>query len=74
MNNVAYSKKYEDEKEILSDKLSEYLKANQDPRELGGEMKRLGAKYFAEKDFYPRPSEEARKELGLEEEYSYIEK
>jgi hypothetical protein len=72
MNNVAYSKEYEDEKISLSEKLAGYLKANQDPRELGGEMKWLGAKYFAEKDFYPRPSEEARKELGLEEEYSYI--
>jgi len=56
----------------LSDKLSEYLKTNGDPRELGGEMKWQGAKYFAEKDFYPRPSEEARKALNLEEEYSYV--
>jgi hypothetical protein len=74
MNNVAYSKEYEEEKKILSDKLSEYLKVNQDPRKLGEEMKWIGAKYFAEKDFYPSPSEEARIELNLEEEYSHIEK
>jgi len=60
-------------KNILSEKLTEYLKANGDPRELGGEMKWLGAKYFAEKDFYPQPSEKAQKELNLKEEYSYIE-
>ncbi len=72
MNNVAYSEKYKQVKENLAGKLSEYLKANEDPRELGKEMKWLGAKYFAEKDFYPRPGAEAIKELNLEEEYSYI--
>jgi len=39
--------------------------------ELGGEMKWIGATYFAEKDFNPKPSEHARSELNLEEEYSY---
>ncbi len=29
-------------------------------------------KRFAEKDMTPRPSEEARSELNLQEEYSYI--
>ena len=52
--------------------LSKYLKANGDPRELGGDMKWLGAKYFAEKNFYPQPSEEAQRELNLDEKYSYI--
>jgi hypothetical protein len=37
-------------------------------------MKWLGAKYFAKKDFYPRPREETRNALNFEEEYSYIEK
>ncbi len=74
MNNVAYTEKYNKEKNILSNKLTEYLKAYEDPRELGGEMKWLGAKYFAEKDFYPKPSEEAQRELNLKEEYSYIDK
>lgn len=72
MNNVASAEKYQKEKNILSEKLTDYLKAAGDPRELGGEMKWLGAKYFAEKDFYPQPSDEAQKELNLKEEYSYI--
>jgi N-sulfoglucosamine sulfohydrolase len=73
MDNVAYSENYTEEKKRLSDKLTEYLKNNGDPRELGEEMKWLGAKYYAEKDLYPQPSEEAREELNLEEEYSYVE-
>lgn len=72
MNNVAYSKNYEKVKTDLSGKLSDYLKNNSDPRELGLEMKWLEAPYYAEKDKYPKPSEEARRELDLEEEYSYI--
>ncbi len=72
MNNVAYSERYKHVKEKLAVKLSAYLKANSDPRELGLKMKWLGTRYYAEKDFYPRPSEEAIKELKLEEEYSYI--
>ncbi len=72
MSNIAYSENYQKEKNFLSEKLTEYLKANGDPRELGTEMKWLGAKYFAEKDFYPRPSEKAREELNLKEEYSLL--
>jgi N-sulfoglucosamine sulfohydrolase len=73
MNNVAGLQEYVEEMDRLSEKFSDYLKANGDPREVGGEMKWLGARYFAEKDFYPRPGEEARKKLNLEEEYSHIE-
>jgi len=36
-------------------------------------MKWIGAPYYAEKDIYPRPSEEAQRELQLKEEYSYVE-
>lgn len=72
MNNVAYLKEYEDDKKSMSDRLTEYLKINKDPREVGGEMKWVGAKYFAEKDFYPRPSEDAIRTLGLESEYSLV--
>ena len=73
MNNVAYSEKYQKVKDLLSNKLTEYLKANDDPRVLGGEMKWLEAPYYAEKDKYPQPGEEARKELNLKNQYTYIE-
>jgi arylsulfatase A-like enzyme len=72
MNNVAGNSEYDEVRKMLSDKLTKYLEENGDPRELGGEMKWLGAPYYAEKDFNPRPSEEARQALNLEEEYSYI--
>lgn len=73
MNNIANSKEYKKIKILLSEKLTDYLNANKDPREIGGEMKWLRAKYYAEKDFFPKPSEEAKKELNLKDEYSYIE-
>ncbi len=72
MSNVAYSEGYEEARVLLSDKLTAYLKAQGDPRELGGEMKWLGAPYYAEKDKTPQPSEASQRELNLEEEYSYI--
>jgi arylsulfatase A-like enzyme len=72
MTNIANSPAYSGIKEMLSDKLTKHLRENGDPRELGGEMKWLGARYFAEKDMTPRPSEEARSDLNLQEEYSYI--
>ena len=71
MSNVAESPEYEEIREKLSGQLIAYLKDNGDPRELGGEMKWTGATYFAKKDFTPKPSEEARRELGLKEEYRY---
>jgi N-sulfoglucosamine sulfohydrolase len=71
MVNVAGAAGYGETRKMLSDKLTAYLKQNGDPRELGGEMKWLGAQYFAPKDFHPRPSKEARKALNLLEEYSY---
>jgi N-sulfoglucosamine sulfohydrolase len=72
MINIADDVEYSDISKMLSDKLTQYLQENGDPRELGGEMKWLGAPYYAEKDFNPRPSEVARQALNLEEEYSYI--
>jgi len=72
MNNIAYSEEYKEEKEALSQKLTSYLKENDDPRETGKEMKWLNAPYYAEKDKYPQPGEEAQKELNLKEEYTYI--
>ena len=72
MINIADVTDFSDIKEMLSDRLTKYLQENGDPRELGGEMKWLGAPYYAEKDFNPRPSDEAREALNLKEEYSYI--
>ena len=71
MVNIADLADYNDIRKMLSEKLTTYLQENGDPRELGGEMKWLGAPYYAEKDFHPRPSEEARQALKLKEEYSY---
>jgi N-sulfoglucosamine sulfohydrolase len=73
MKNVAYEKNYIETKEMLSVKLTNYLKEQGDPRELGTEMKWKGAPYYAEKDKTPQPSEESQKMFNLEEEYSYIE-
>ena len=72
MINIANAAEYGESRKILSDKLTDHLLENGDPRELGGEMKWLGASYFAEKDKTPRPSEKAQRELNLKEEYSYI--
>jgi arylsulfatase A-like enzyme len=72
MVNIADATEYSEVRKMLSDKLTKHLIENGDPRELGVEMKWLGAPYFAEKDKTPKPSEEARKELDLREEYSYI--
>jgi arylsulfatase A-like enzyme len=72
MINIVDVTDYSDIRKMLSDRLTKYLQENGDPRELGGEMKWLGAPYYAEKDFYPRPSDVARQALNLKEEYSYI--
>jgi N-sulfoglucosamine sulfohydrolase len=72
MNNVAGLEDYNKTKELLAGQLDKYLKETMDPRVVGGEMKWIDAKYYADKDFYPAPNEHARKELGLEEEYSYF--
>lgn len=72
MKNVVAVEEYQKDREMLAEKLDTYLRETKDPRLVGGEMKWIGAKYFAEKDFRPAPSENAIKELGLDEEYSYI--
>ena len=72
MINIAQEAEYREIKEMLSDKLTRHLKENGDPRELGGEMKWIGAPYYAERDKTPTPSEEARSALNLEEAYSYM--
>lgn len=72
MKNVAALDEYKNTKELLVEKLDNYLRETMDPRIIGGEMKWIDAKYYAEKDFYPAPNDHARKELGLKEEYSYF--
>ncbi len=72
MKNVVAVEEYQKDREMLDEKLDTYLRETKDPRLVGGEMKWIGAEYFAEKDFRPAPSENAIKELGLDEEYSYI--
>ncbi len=73
MNNVADDPGYQETKTSLAERLDAYLSKTGDPREVGGEMKWVGAEYFATKDKTPEPSAEAIEQLGLEEEYTYIE-
>ena len=72
MTNVAAEPEYEKVKTGLAERLTAHLKATGDPRETGAEMKWVGAQYFAEKDFHPEPSDEAREALGLEERYNWV--
>ncbi len=72
MRNVASEEAYSEARDRLSRQLTAYLEETGDPRETGGEMKWEGAEYFATKDKRPRPSRQAIEELGLDEEYSYI--
>ena len=73
MNNVAGNTLHASLKEDLVSQLRQHLAATGDPREVGGEMKWVGAKYFQERDLTPEPSPEAIEALGLEERYSYLE-
>jgi N-sulfoglucosamine sulfohydrolase len=73
MRNVAGDPAHQEAKARLAERLSAYLAETGDPREVGGEMKWEDAEYFAEKDKRPQPSEDSIEELGLEEEYSYVE-
>ena len=69
MNNVAGSPEFKEVKDLLCGNLTNYLKVQGDPRELGGRMKWMGAPYYAKTTAYP--SEQAQRELNLEPEYSY---
>ena len=72
MNNVADNDEYADDINVLRKQLDNYLIETKDPRVVGGEMKWIGAKYYAGRDFRPVTSKEARERLGLEKTYSYI--
>ena len=72
INNVAATEVYQETRKMFAEKLDNYLRETKDPRIVGGEMKWIDAKYYADKDFHPAPSDHAKGELGLEDEYSYI--
>lgn len=72
MNNIAKLAVYQETKQMLTEKLNEYLKNTDDPRVVGGEMKWIGSEYFAEKDKKPTPSKSSRQKLGLKKEYNYL--
>lgn len=72
MHNLASKKKYEKTKELLSSQLDDYLKETKDPRIVGGDLKWIGAEYYAPRDFHPVPNKEAREALGLKKKYSYV--
>jgi N-sulfoglucosamine sulfohydrolase len=72
IKNVAEKAAYVEIKNILAKHLEEYLRNTKDPQVLGTEKKWEKGKYYATKDFNPKPSEEARKLLGLKKEYKYV--
>ncbi|EPR71801.1 heparan N-sulfatase [Cyclobacterium qasimii M12-11B] len=71
LNNVAEQAEYHNTKEMLSKKLDAYLTETGDPRVIGGEMKWIGAQYFAERDKRPTPSKNSQEVFGLKKEYNY---
>ena len=74
INNLAYQENYASIKEDLVKQLDSYLIKTKDPRILGQEMKWEKGEYYEKADFTPRPGQEAREKLNLDEEYNYFEK
>ncbi len=72
MNNVAGEEEYADIQANLAKRLEEYLIETGDPRKTGGDMKWIGAEYYATRDFHPVPNKIARDSLGLKNRYSYL--
>lgn len=72
LNNVANVDAYADIRAELSDQLSEYLKTTGDPRETGTAFNWDTPRYYMDRDKRPKPSKEAIKALGLQEEYNYL--
>jgi arylsulfatase A-like enzyme len=71
MNNVADEEAYRQIKAGLISRLDAYLLKTKDPRILGQPLVWDSAGYGNDRDKTPHPSEEARRRLGLEEEYRY---
>lgn len=72
LNNIANVDEYEGMRARLSDQLTEYLITTGDPRETGTAFNWDTAKYYMDRDKRPKPSKEAIKALGLQEEYNYL--
>ena len=72
MNNVSEDPVYQKIKAKLSSQLSAYLVKTGDPRESGPPFNFDETEYYMEADKTPRPGEEAKKALGLEDEYNYL--
>lgn len=73
INNVADEPAYQEIKTKLSNQLTAYLEKTGDPREGGPAFNWDDAAYYQEADKMPRPGEDAKKALGLEDEYNYLE-
>ena len=72
MNNVAYLEEYKIIKQGLFSKLNVYLRNTKDPRVLGQNIIWDETRYYATKDFKPRPSQDAIETFGLKKEYNYF--
>ncbi len=72
MNNVACLEEYKEIKQGLSNKLTDYLRNTKDPRALGQNIIWDQTRYYATKDFKPRPGQKAIEAFGLEKEYNYF--
>lgn len=72
MKNIALIENYKEIKQRLSNQLNEYLTKTKDPRVLGKDIIWDNTKYYATRDFNPKPSQEAIKEFSLNEEYNYF--
>ncbi len=69
LHNVAEQAQYQQMRKKMRQQLDDYLVKTRDPRLTGEELIWDKARYFAKKDFTPKPSPEARKRLGLKPEY-----
>lgn len=72
MRNVASEAAFAVIKKQLSQALQTYLSETGDPRALGKKTIWDATMYYAPKDFFPRPSEQAIERLGLKEQYEYF--
>jgi N-sulfoglucosamine sulfohydrolase len=72
VKNVANEQGYREIKNRLSNQLTEYLSKSGDPREGGPPFDWDNTDYFMEADKRPIPGDEAKKILGLADQYSYV--